>query len=77
MLPDVDLGISEKSWRALQKCKKWCSRFFWRTKVSKTPRADIEIKNILTAQDNTEKIQRVPIDESTEYKKYLKQNQNY
>lgn len=68
MLPDVDLGISEKVGELYRNAKSGVQDFFGEQGI-KTPRADIEIKNILTAQDNTEKIQCVPIDESTEYKK--------
>lgn len=68
MLPDVDLGISEKVGELYRNAKSGVQNFFEEQSI-KTPRADIEIKNIPTAQDNTEKLQRVPIDESTEYKK--------
>lgn len=68
MLPDVDLGISEKVGELYRNAKSGVQDFFGEQGI-KTPRADIEIKNTPTAQDNTERLQRVPIDESTEYKK--------
>ncbi len=68
MLPDVDLGISEKVGELYRNAKSGVQDFFGEQSI-KTPRADIEIKNIPAVQDNTEKLQRAPIDESTEYKK--------
>ncbi|MCC6520679.1 hypothetical protein IT403_01710 [Candidatus Nomurabacteria bacterium] len=82
MLPDVDLGISEKVGELYKNAKGGVEKFFGeqkneieklkffsadRTIPKHTPLTDIEIKNISTEKDNVLRHQHVPIDESTQY----------